>query len=53
MKNSKYTKEIHKLIHSTQIETINKYLKYISTDKVTLEKLNKFRTKIGNLEICL
>ena len=47
------TKEVHKLIHSTQMETINKYLKYAPTDKVTLEKLNKFRTKVGNLEICL
>ena len=47
------TKEVHKLIHSTQMETINKYLKYAPTDKVTLEKLNKFRTRVGNLEICL
>ena len=47
------TKEVHKLIHSIQTETINKYLKYIPTDKITLEKLNKFRTKVGNLEICL
>lgn len=47
------TKEVHKLIHSTQMETINKYLKYIPSDEITLEKLNKFRTKVGNLEICL
>ena len=47
------TKEVHKLIHSTQMETINKYLKYAPTDKVTLENLNKLRTKVGNLEICL
>ena len=47
------TKECHKLIHSTQSETISKYLKYLPTDKVTLEKLNKFRTKAGNFEICL
>ncbi len=47
------TKEVHKLIHSTQSETISKYLKYLPTDKVTLEKLNKFRTKAGNFEICL
>ncbi|WP_226800804.1 group II intron reverse transcriptase/maturase [Aliarcobacter butzleri] len=47
------TKEVHKLIHSTQMETINKYLKYVPTDKATLEKLNKFRTRVGNLEICL
>ena len=47
------TKEVHKLIHSTQMETINKYLKYVPTDKVTLENLNKLRTKVGNLEICL
>ena len=47
------TKEVHKLIHSTQMETINKYLKYVPVDKVTLENLNKLRTKVGNLEICL
>ena len=47
------TKEVHKLIHSTQMETINKYLKYAPTDKVTLENLNKLRAKVGNLEICL
>ena len=47
------TKDVHKLIHATQLETINKYLKYLPTDKVTLEKLNKFRTKAGNFEICL
>ena len=47
------TKEVHKLIHSTKMETINKYLKYVPTDKVTLEKLNKSRTRAGNLEICL
>jgi hypothetical protein len=40
-------------VHATQLETINKYLKYLPTDKVTLEKLNKFRTKAGNFEICL
>ena len=47
------TKECHKLIHSTQLETISKYLKFIPSDKITLEKLNKFRNKVGNLEICL
>jgi len=47
------TKEVHKLIHSTKLETINKYLKYIPTNNNTIEKLNKFRTKIGNTEICL
>jgi group II intron reverse transcriptase/maturase len=47
------TKEVHKLIHSTQMETINKYLKYVPADKVTLENLNKLRFKAGNLEICL
>jgi len=47
------TKEVHKLIHSTKLETINKNLKYIPTNKDTIEKLNKFRTNIGNTEICL
>lgn len=47
------TKEAHKIIHSIQIETINKYLKYIPAEKDTLEKLNKFRTKVSNIGICL
>ena len=47
------TKDIHKLIHATRDETIKKYLNYISTDKITIEKLNKFRTKVSNFKICL
>jgi RNA-directed DNA polymerase len=46
------TYEIHKLIHATQMETINNYLKFISTEDDTIEKLNKLRIKIGNFKIC-
>lgn len=44
-------KDIHKLIHSTQNETINKYLKILNLDKQAMEKLNKLREMVGNFEI--
>lgn len=43
--------EVHKLIHATTKETINKYLKLLNLDKNTLKKLNKLRTLVGNFEI--
>lgn len=44
------TYEIHKLIHATNLETINKYRDYIYNNKV-LEKLNKLRVLAGKFEI--
>jgi len=42
------TKDAHKLIHSTQSETINKYLNKIKVENKTLEKLNRMRLLVGN-----
>lgn len=43
--------EIHKLIHATTNETINKYLQILNFDKNALKKLNKLRKLVGNFEI--
>ena len=40
--------EIHKLIHATNQETIEKYLKQVKLDNKALEKLNKLRKNVGN-----
>lgn len=45
------TYNVHKLIHATKQETIDKYLDAIGRiffDEKTLNKLNKFRSKVGN-----
>lgn len=43
----------HKLIHATKSETITKYLKHIKIDDKIIERLNKYRVKVGNDEIHL
>ena len=47
------TREAHKLIHSTQQETINKYLKLIPNENETILRINWAREFVGNSEICL
>lgn len=47
------TKDVHKLIHATQLETINKYLNLISVGKDTIELINGCRKLANNFEICL
>lgn len=45
------TKDIHKLIHARDRDTIEKYIRKIDKvnfDETTLSKLNKFRSKAGN-----
>lgn len=42
------TKDIHKLIHATVQETIDKYLKILNLNKEELEKVNKLRKSVGN-----
>ena len=46
--------DIHRLIHATELETINKYVKLIKDDK-QLKKLNNLRRLVGleNIEITL
>ena len=43
--------EVHKLIHATTTDTINKYLEILNLNKKALKKLNKLRTLVGNFEI--
>lgn len=46
------SKAIHKLVHATQKDTINRYLKVIGKlNKTQLNKLNKLRTKAENQPI--
>lgn len=40
--------EIHKLVHATKLDTIEKYLKMVQLDKDAIRKLNKFRKSVGN-----
>ena len=47
------TKDVHKLIHATQLETVNKYLNLISVGKDTIELINGCRKLANNFEICL
>jgi group II intron reverse transcriptase/maturase len=46
------TVNVHKLIHATEEQTINKYFSYVNPDKSQLEKINKLRKLVGNCEIC-
>ena len=42
------SKDIHKLIHATTVETIYKYLDKLKLDKSGLKNLNNLRLKVGN-----
>lgn len=48
-------REVHKIIHATQEDTINKYIKilHISNDEKVLKKINKLRTLVGNNKIAI
>ena len=43
---------IHNLIHATQEETIQKYLKLLNLDKLQVKKLNDLREKAGLNPVC-
>lgn len=45
------TYEVHKLIHATKQDVINKYMNIINPNDKVLKKLNKYRKKVGNFEI--
>lgn len=45
------TTEVHKLIHATNSETINKYIEGLQLDEEQIAKVNKFREKVGNNNI--
>lgn len=44
-------KDIHKLIHAVDMETINKYLEMLKPTKTMLAKLNRYRKLVGNTTI--
>lgn len=41
-------KDVHKLIHATTVEVINKYLDKLQLDENGLKNLNNLRLKVGN-----
>jgi group II intron reverse transcriptase/maturase len=43
--------DVHKLIHATQPDTIEKYLKILNLDEKALKKVNSLRLSAENLEI--
>ena len=43
--------DVHKLVHATKEETIQKYMKILNLTPEQLQKLNKLRISIGNAEI--
>lgn len=45
------TTDVHKLIHATLEETVEKYLKILNLNKTQLTKINKFRKLVGNYVI--
>lgn len=42
--------DVHKLIHATKIETINKYLNLLRLDDEQIKKVNKLR-ELADLEV--
>jgi len=42
------TYNVHKIIHATEMQTINKYMKMENLDKKALKKINLLRKKVGN-----
>ncbi|QWU06386.1 group II intron reverse transcriptase/maturase [Heyndrickxia coagulans] len=44
-------KDVHKLIHSTEKVTIQKYLQKLNLDENALDKINKLRVLVGNDKI--
>ncbi|MGG4385697.1 group II intron reverse transcriptase/maturase [Priestia megaterium] len=43
--------EAHKLVHSTEQETIEKYLKQLNLDEKGLKRIDSLRRQVGNLAI--
>ncbi len=41
-------RDIHKLIHATKDDTIEKYLKLLSLDNKQHKKVNSLRVEVGN-----
>ncbi len=47
------TSNVHKLIHATRPETIQRYIRLMQPDESQLKKINKLREEAGNSEINL
>ncbi|MCY7688881.1 group II intron reverse transcriptase/maturase [Bacillus altitudinis] len=47
------TSNVHKLIHATKTETIQRYIRLVRPDESQLKKINKLREEAGNSEINL
>lgn len=45
------SKNVHKLIHATNQDIINKYLNLVKPNKKQLKEINKLRKFVGNVEI--
>lgn len=45
------TRDVHRLIHATEIDTIHKYLEQLNLNGEQLKKLNKLRVLVGNEEL--
>lgn len=45
------TRDIHRLIHATEIDTIRMYREYLKLNEEQMQKLNKLRVLVGNEEI--
>lgn len=44
-------RDVHKLIHTTTTESIQKYMKRLNPNKSQLNKINKFRLTVGNCSL--
>ena len=40
--------DVHKIVHSTQVDTINRYLEVLNLDKKGLKRVNSLRKLVGN-----
>src|SRR5699024_2082582 len=45
------TREVHRLIHATEIDTIRMYLGQLNLNEEQMKKLNKLRVLVGNEEL--
>lgn len=40
--------DVHKIVHSTQVDTINRYIEVLNLDKKGLKRVNSLRKLVGN-----
>ncbi len=44
------TRDVHRLIHATETDTIRMYLEQLNLNEEQMKKLNKLRVLVGNEE---